>query len=105
MHIDPVVFVVRFYDEGKSFDNKDKYRLSATLQKIENTGHLIGLSGDMSRVDIKKLTKGLHDLGIEHLYVMRHGIRKTYDVTAYYNRLFGADLPKAMLTSADTNTG
>jgi len=88
MNIDPVVFIVRFYEDGKSFENKDKYKLSATLQKIDNIGHLLGLSGEMNRQDLKDLTKGLYELGIDYLKVTRHEKRKTYDVKAYYKRLF-----------------
>ncbi len=74
VHLQDAEIVVRWYDEGKSFNNSDRFKAVATLVILEsNHVFMRGVHGELSKQDMAELFEQLVDRGITRLSAERHG--------------------------------
>lgn len=87
IHVEPIVFTIRFFEEGMSYDNFDPFVAVATLQKSENKAFLSGLNGTLTKKQYIHLMKKIHEMGIEELITLRHGKEHVYDVKKLISKI------------------
>lgn len=87
VNLEPVVFLLRFYGEGKSFDNKDAYEAVATVSKFGNKAYIQGLQGSMTRSQYAQLFVELAEHGIEYLFAERSGKERYWNVNDMLQRM------------------
>jgi len=82
VHLEPIVFLARFYSNGRSFKNKDKYDAVLTIQlEGSKKAYISGLHGHLSRKQYRLLVEDLKDLGVETLVFSRTNDReKVYSI-------------------------
>lgn len=84
IHVENNIATIRYYKNGKSFNNMDPYSAVATLQFFgDTTCYISGLHGEVDRTFVLELSKKLADLGISTVLSHRHGRIKYYDVNRY----------------------
>ena len=57
LHLEPMVWTLRVYEEGKSFENKDPYIFVATVVKSGREATISGGLGEFPLSERKKLFK------------------------------------------------
>ena len=65
IHIEPITFVCRKFDDDKSFG--DEYEGVMVIQKLGKTGYCAGAHGTVSMKDFRALEVELKQYGIEKL--------------------------------------
>jgi len=73
LHFETATGIFRFYDEGKSFQNRDPYRAVIHAMFLSSTvilGAALGKS-ELRRADMRDLVSFLYDFGVKYLYAGR----------------------------------
>ena len=70
VHLLPITYIVRFYGEGKSYENRDEYEGVATVQTEDTVAYISGALGSVSK-HRKALFKELKRLGINEVKWVR----------------------------------
>ena len=74
INIQPCTLCIRVYDEGKSYENKDKYSAVMTgLIVSDDTVHVQGAHGKLSKKDVLDIQSQLKEMGYTNLMHERHG--------------------------------
>lgn len=72
--ITPVIAHARFFDDGCSYENRDKYTAIVTIQYISaDTVYLSGAKGQLNKKQLLLLAEQLRNMGIKYRVAERHG--------------------------------
>jgi hypothetical protein len=87
VHLEPVTFIVRFYNDHDTYANKDTYVCVATITKCGSKGYIQGMHGELSREHYRLLFAEVAKEGIEFLFGDRNGLERVWNV-AKMNSIF-----------------
>jgi hypothetical protein len=79
VHFEPIVYTVRFYSEGCSYENGDPYVAVLTAQVIsKDSVYISGMLGKINGSMMKNLLSSLYALGFKKIIAVRGGAVKEY---------------------------
>lgn len=81
VHIEPTSFIIRIYEDGKSFKNRDPYALVISVNMVgPDTCYLFGMRGGVKSGWTAKVYAELKALGINKVKLERGGKNTTIDI-------------------------
>lgn len=78
IHADPILFTVRAYEVGMSYEGRNPYQAVATLIICGDLAYLCAMHGEMNREHWLNLQALLRRKGVIDLLTIRHGSRVWY---------------------------
>lgn len=82
IHVQPIVFTVRFYADGTAYP--DPFIAVATVQIVgAYTAYIGALCGKITRKQLKETAQAFKDLGIKYVLAQRKGVVKQYPIEDY----------------------
>ena len=80
VHLEPIVYQIRLFTNGNSYNNRDPFDGVAILQVSGSTGIISGMFGKFTRQHWKEFAKVLHSKGISTVLMERNGKVKEVSV-------------------------
>ncbi len=82
IHVQPIVFTVRFYEEGKIYP--DPFIAVATVQLMGAYTIYVGaMNGKINRQNLRDMAKYFKDFGIKYVLAQRKGVVKQFPIEDY----------------------
>lgn len=78
IHIENTSGIVRFYEEGHSYENKDTFSAVAFVQFFGKTAFISGMMGKIKTPELMEMLDTLLKMGYTEIKAMRKGKLKTY---------------------------
>lgn len=94
VHIEPMVFLIRFFDGDKTYIHRDDYVAVATITKMDEKGYIQGMHGEICKAHYAQMFKEVAKWGIKFLFAERNGKERMWNVekmNAIMNPVSGAD--------------
>lgn len=87
IHFEPFLYTVRFYDEGKSYENRDPYRAVMTLFISGSLARAMAMHGKVTRGDFRNLFIELNKLNVKTLSIERGNKDIEYNISEMLKKL------------------
>ena len=85
VHFEPIVYTVRWYEDGDSFEEKSPFKTVATVNVMNgDTVFVSGFHGTVTRLMLREFVIWLEDHGVKYVFAFRKGIWKQYNIQKYF---------------------
>ena len=74
---------MRFYRDGDSYENRDRYIGLCTVQHMGSAAFVSAAHGEVTKKHWLSMFSRLRDLGVEKVYTERKGRMKVYTIGDY----------------------
>jgi hypothetical protein len=94
VHIEPMVFLIRFFDGDNSYIDRNDYVAVATITKMDEKGYIQGMHGEIHKTHYAKMFEEVAKIGIKFLHAERKGKERMWNVekmNRILNPVLGAD--------------
>lgn len=85
MHLEPVSFIVRFYHDNNTYEDKSPFVCVATITKTGENGYIQAMHGELCKEHYRNLFVQVGKIGIKFLTGERNGIVRVWDVDRMNN--------------------
>ena len=80
IHMEAVQFIVRSYEPGASYLNKDPYRGVMNVNCEGDRAYAFAMHGELTKADYNECLDMLRAKGIDKLYMNRNGTRQVINL-------------------------